>query len=463
MNRNFRSLCRKFCSKHEHQLGRLLLKRLREALTLKKMDVEQEKAPPEDRQQWKLEKDTELRLEIPEGKGKAELVLLQGQGEVFGTELFMNKKFTFNSGSKVAVFTWHGCTVEITGPLEVAYVSKETPMVMYINLHMALEQMRQKAEHSESDIGPRVMVVGPVDVGKSSLCQLLLNYAVRMGRRPVFIDLDVGQGYIGIPGSMGALLIERPADIEEGFPLQAPLVFHYGHTSPANEKLYNKISSKIAEITKQRFEKNKKARASGCVINTCGWVTGTGYRILVHAAEAFEVNVIVVLDQERVYNDLKKQFGNKVQVVHLPKSGGVVVRSQEMRRNSRDNRVRDYFYGKKSNLYPHIFEVKFSEIKIFKIGAPAVPDSCLPLGMTPDQNETKLVAVQPGRDLKHCVLALSAAESLEEDLVTTNTIGFVVVNDVDLDRQMMVVLSPAPRPLPRKFFLLSDVKFMDFK
>ena len=30
------------------------------------------------------------------------------------------------------------------------------------------------------------------------------------------------------------------------------------------------------------------ARASGCVINTCGWVTGTGYRILVHAAEAFE-------------------------------------------------------------------------------------------------------------------------------------------------------------------------------
>ena len=35
------------------------------------------------------------------------------------------------------------------------------------------------------------------------------------------------------------------------------------------------------------------------------------------------MDVIVVLDQERVYNDLKKQFGNKVQIVHLPKSGGV--------------------------------------------------------------------------------------------------------------------------------------------
>lgn len=457
-------LRRFFTSEHEHRLGRLLLRRLRESLILKEMENEQEKAPPEGRQQFKLEKDTELRLEIPEGKGKAELVLLHGQAEVFGTELIRNKRLTFNAGSKVAVYTWHGCTVEISGPPEWSYVSKETPMVMYLNLHMALEQMRQKVENTESDIGPRVMIVGPGDVGKSTLCQLMLNYAVRMGRRPVFVDLDVGQGYIGIPGSMGALLIERPADIEEGFPLQAPLVFHYGHVSPSpNEKLYNKISSAIAEITKQRFEQNKKAQVSGCIINTCGWVTGTGYRILVHAAEEFEVNVIVVLDQERTYNDLKKQFGNKVQIVHLPKSGGVVVRSQETRRSCRDDRVRAYFYGKKMNFYPHIFEVRFADIKIFKIGAPAVPDSCLPLGMSPDQNETKLVAVQPGRDLKHCVLALSAAESLEEDLVKTNIIGFVVVNEVDLDRQMMVVLSPAPRPLPRKFFLLSDVKFMDFK
>lgn len=40
---------------------------------------------------------------------------------------------------------------------------------------------------------------------------------------------------------------------------------------------------------------------------------------------------------------------------------------------------------------------------------------------------------------------------------------FFFRNEVDLDRHMMIVLSPAPRPLPRKFFLLSDVKFMDFK
>ena len=44
------------------------------------------------------------------------------------------------------------------------------------------------------------------------------------------------------------------------------------------------------------------------------------YQLLSHVKT---VDVVVVLDQERLYNDLKKQFGDKVQIVHLPKSGGV--------------------------------------------------------------------------------------------------------------------------------------------
>lgn len=36
-------------------------------------------------------------------------------------------------------------------------------------------------------------MVGPSDVGKSSMCKILLNYAVRMDRQPCLIDLDVGQ------------------------------------------------------------------------------------------------------------------------------------------------------------------------------------------------------------------------------------------------------------------------------
>lgn len=37
-----------------------------------------------------------------------------------------------------------------------------------------------------------MQIVGPTDVGKSSLCRILLNYAVRSGWSPAMIDLDIG-------------------------------------------------------------------------------------------------------------------------------------------------------------------------------------------------------------------------------------------------------------------------------
>lgn len=107
--------------------------------------------------------------------------------------------------------------------------------------------------------GPISMVVGPTDVGKTTICRLLLNYAVRLGRRPVYVDLDVGQGLIGIPGTIGALLVERPAAIEEGFSQQAPLVYHFGHITPSeNTVLYQALVSKLADVTLERLQANKK-------------------------------------------------------------------------------------------------------------------------------------------------------------------------------------------------------------
>lgn len=39
------------------------------------------------------------------------------------------------------MFTWQGCLIEVKGKTEVAYVAKETPMVIYLNTHAALEQV----------------------------------------------------------------------------------------------------------------------------------------------------------------------------------------------------------------------------------------------------------------------------------------------------------------------------------
>ena len=42
----------------------------------------------------------------------------------------------------------------------------------------------------------------------------------------MFVDLDVGQGRITLPGVIACLAVDRPVDIEEGFNVGAPLVCH---------------------------------------------------------------------------------------------------------------------------------------------------------------------------------------------------------------------------------------------
>lgn len=69
-----------------------------------------------------LEKETELRFEVEAGEAaeQVELELLTGMAEVFGSELNRNKKYTFGAGSKIAVFTWQGCSVNLYGKPEVS-------------------------------------------------------------------------------------------------------------------------------------------------------------------------------------------------------------------------------------------------------------------------------------------------------------------------------------------------------
>lgn len=64
-------------------------------------------------------------------------------------------------------------------------------------------------------------------------------------------------------------------------------------------------------------------KSSGVIINTVGWIKGKGYQHLTHIVQAFKVDIILVLDQERLYNELVRDMPSFVKVALLPKSGGV--------------------------------------------------------------------------------------------------------------------------------------------
>jgi polyribonucleotide 5'-hydroxyl-kinase len=74
--------------------------------------------------QYKLAPQSELRVEVPPD-APVRVRLVAGTAEVFGTELPPEGWVPVPPRSKIAIFTWHGATVELDGVSESEYTSDE--------------------------------------------------------------------------------------------------------------------------------------------------------------------------------------------------------------------------------------------------------------------------------------------------------------------------------------------------
>ena len=387
--------------------------------------------------------------------------LLRGTCEVFGSELSVDVQYVLTD-CKVALFSWHACELSVRGQCRSAYTANETPMVSYINAHAALDHLRSQAKTANAR-GPIALICGPVDCGKSSLARLLLNYAVRAGHAPLFIDLDVGQNSISIPGSLAATPIDHPIPIDSADSLttKAPLVYFYAHATPNQQELYKQFLASLAATITKRFAASPASRHAGAVINTAGWVDGGGYDLLVHIAGVFGVDVVLTLGHERLYADLKADTRLSATVVKLSKSGGVVNRTGAARAAARNKAVREYFYGPAGDLCPHQKTFGWRDVSVWRVGGgPAAPSQALPIGAARLVDPNALVKVSVSLELLHAVMGVSYAVDGKE-LVAKNVAGFVFVSGIDVQKKTMTLLTPAPGPLPSMCFLTGTVKWFD--
>jgi polyribonucleotide 5'-hydroxyl-kinase len=253
---------------------------------------------PESRTQT-LAPQSEYRFEVS-FNGRLTVKLTSGNAELFGSELAPHETYTF-IGTKAAIFTWHGCILEISGDSESEYAAEETPMVSYVNVHFALEKMRDTAAAGGA-IGPRVLVVGPENAGKTTLCRLLTAYAVKMERQPVVVNFDPRQGLLGVPGSFSATTFASLLDVEEGWgsspisgpteiPVKMPLIYNFGlENAEENGKLFRPLATRMAVPVTSRLEEDVAAKASGCIVDTPGSIAqgkGGSYENIQHLVSEF--------------------------------------------------------------------------------------------------------------------------------------------------------------------------------
>ncbi|PCH01577.1 Pre-mRNA cleavage complex II Clp1 [Penicillium occitanis (nom. inval.)] len=375
-------------------------------LELAEAAVEAQYAPPPPTQ-VNLRAGSEWRFEIAFG-ATVRVKLLTGTAELFGTELAPLQTYTF-SGTKAAIYTWHGCTLEITagetvntssngfapggsttstggiggggqtqgfgaGGCSSEYVAEDTPMVEYSNVHFGLETMRQEAQNEGGKDGPRVLILGPENAGKTTLTKILTGYATKMDRQPIVVNLDPTEGMLSVPGTLTATAFRSMIDIEEGWgsspmsgpspiPVKLPLVYFYPMKSPleAEGNVFKPIVSRLALSVTARMAEDDDAREAGIIVDTDGSLgsgTPKALELIHHIVTEFSISTILVIGSERLYSTMVKNYDQKpttsasathsderITVLKLSKSGGCVDRDEAFMKAVNESQIRSYFFG----------------------------------------------------------------------------------------------------------------------
>lgn len=465
---------------------------------------------------------SEWRFEIP-FRIILKLKVVNGIGEVFGTELPLNVELLF-TGVKYAIYAPldEGCKIEYycvpnkanstttneDGEIS-EYISEETSMNHYTNLHFVLESYRQSISEqnytntSSQKTGPRVLVVGNRHSGKTSLIKTLTSYACKMDRSPILVNLNPRDGVFSVPGSLTAVPISDAFDLESvnGWggsttsgstfhnPKQ-PLVKNYGFTNHVdNLDLYKYQISKLGVAVVSRMEEDIMVKNSGLLIDTPP-LSIKDFTIIENIVSDFEVNIIVVIDNERLLIDLKKKFKHKIassqlDFIKVPKSGGVIEVDDGFIRKTQEESIKEYFNGTLKNpLSPFKTELDAKDFVIYKCveGLEANANlSFLPSGdsFTPENSEMSdgdkkdefslesyyLQLKEPSSsNLDNSIVAITQLpqnNKLTRNLMNTCVLGYAHVSKFDDVKSKMKVLLPFPGAFPRNILFSTSVGYTE--
>ncbi|KAF2148935.1 hypothetical protein K461DRAFT_231722 [Myriangium duriaei CBS 260.36] len=424
---------------------------------------------------------SELRFEVAFHK-LFKVRLIRGTAEIFGTELAQNVTYSF-TGTKAAIFTWEGCSLELQGEAESEYVDSETDaMVEWLNVHGMLDTLR---EESGNNGGPRVLILGADSSGKSSLAKCLTAWAFKVGRTPTVLNLDPKEGGLAVPSALTATTYASQMDIESSswgqsaisgpsaIPGRTPLTYHYPFSSPSdNPDLYKALTTRLALAVTSKLEEDPQLKTSGLILDTPTTLNRPqdGYDITAHLVSEFSIDVILVLGSNRLYNDMQRRYPagsgpDTPAILRVSNSTGAVARDENFLKAHRAAQIRSYFFGDPRGgtgvaLNPHSVTLAFSEVAVFRAvdpNASSMKADFLP-GQDDDDDEYDPSAadtgssdrlfekVEPAQHLLNAIAAIkfAPATASQAQIRDAAVMGFVYVAEVDEARKRIRFLAPHP-------------------
>ncbi len=237
-----------------------------------------------------------------------------------------------------------------------------------------------------NDPGIAVML-GDVDVGKTTTATAIANAAVRAGYQTAVVDTDIGQSDVGPPATVGVAVACRPVRQMDQFPTAA--AFFVGDTQPQFVYRYL-IEGAVRSVAWARDR-----GAEVIVVDTTGWIEGPA-AVAAKARKIREIGPrhVVALQRRGELEPILARLPEGIIAHRLRPSLRAHARSREMRRIVRAHRFRQYFASARRHVV---------DLAAFPAARPAVYDGRhIP--------QARMLAEIPGPALRHLLVGLADRE-----------------------------------------------------
>ncbi|CXI24455.1 clp1-related protein, putative [Plasmodium berghei] len=253
--------------------------------------------------------------------------------EIFGKELVIDKDYYFGYNEKFSIYTFTGCIVQIKGKTLQEYESKNSTIKEYLSLSYVLDAYRNLAK-KKKNIGPRVLITGNNNSGKSSVSMLLLNYALKSGFKPIYIEadpkgncdkMDINRG----PGIMSCFIYDNNEGKKNDISLNTnnsnnrcryALDYFFGYLDILDDiNLYYHINECISSCTYlmllnnlNYYSGNLKNNADQEIIYSSGFILNVpseaDIKIINNLIEIYNINIVVIIDNSFLHYSLKEYY-----------------------------------------------------------------------------------------------------------------------------------------------------------
>ncbi|MGB9876960.1 MAG: Clp1/GlmU family protein [bacterium] len=186
--------------------------------------------------------------------------------------------------------------------------------------------------------GGVVMVIGAVDIGKSTFCAALAFHALQYHEKVAVVDADIGQSDIGPPGTIGMGFAHPNMTELSDIPLHS--LYFVGDISPQGHFLDMVIG------TQRMVQKAISLGAGLVLVDTTGLISGMPARKLKsYKIEAVRPNHLVALQKGNEVEHIIKGWERTswLKIHRLPPSPLATPRSFEERRINRERKFRSHF------------------------------------------------------------------------------------------------------------------------